>query len=274
MALVESFQLPEENSLTEEFLEQGYVVRGVENIEALDEIRHQVVVLACDHLGCEMPDDEGEFLNHIYKVVNIEKLNDLRMAIYGAINTHSWLRPTYYSLARNVIDALVGNELAMQNKINLSIQLPDDDSSLLGIHSDSFSGETPFQVVEWVPLIDVYDTKAMFLLPPEANRKYIPRFKAILEKGGMDLLWTEVKDDLVWIEVPYGKVLIFSPNLLHGNIVNTTGETRWSFNCRVTGLFTPYASTAKSLGGFYLPITTKVVSRVGMNYQAPEGLDG
>jgi len=248
MALVESFQLPEENSLTEEFLEQGYVVRGVENIEALDEIRHQVVVLACDHLGCEMPDDEGEFLNHIYKVVNIEKLNDLRMAIYGAINTHSWLRPTYYSLARNVIDALVGNELAMQNKINLSIQLPDDDSSLLGIHSDSFSGETPFQVVEWVPLIDVYDTKAMFLLPPEANRKYIPRFKAILEKGGMDLLWTEVKDDL--------------------------GETRWSFNCRVTGLFTPYASTAKSLGGFYLPITTKVVSRVGMNYQAPEGLDG
>ena len=32
-------------------------------------------------------------------------------------------------------DILVGNELVMQNKINLSIQLPHDKSSILPIHS-------------------------------------------------------------------------------------------------------------------------------------------
>jgi sporadic carbohydrate cluster 2OG-Fe(II) oxygenase len=274
MARLESFISPEEDALAEEFLQRGYVIRGAENVDGLHEIRHQVVVLACAHLSCDMPEDEEDFLNHIYKVVSVEKLNDLRIAIYGQINSHSWFRPTFFSLARSVVEALVGNELAMQNRVNLSIQMPEDDSSLLGIHSDSFSGETPFQVVEWVPLVDVFETKAMFLLPPEFNRQRIPEFKFILERGGMELLWNEVKDDLVWVEVPYGKVLIFSPNLLHGNIVNSTSETRWSFNCRITGLFTPYASSGKSLGGFYLPITTKVVSRIGMNYRAPEGLGG
>ena len=63
------------------------------------------------------------------------------------------------------------------------------------------------------------------------------------------------------------------PNLLHGNVVNREEKTRWSLNCRFTGLFTPYTSCEKSLGGFYLPITTRIVSRVGMNYQTPEGFD-
>ena len=50
----------------------------------------------------------------------------------------------------------------MQRKINLSIQLPYDNSSLLPIHSDVWSGCSPF-VVLWVPLVDVYDSKSMFI---------------------------------------------------------------------------------------------------------------
>jgi sporadic carbohydrate cluster 2OG-Fe(II) oxygenase len=63
-----------------------------------------------------------------------------------------WFRPTYFGPARSTIETLVGNELAMQDRVNLSIQLPRDDSSLLPIHADAFGGETPFQVVEWLPL--------------------------------------------------------------------------------------------------------------------------
>ena len=42
---------------------------------------------------------------------------------------------------------ILGNELAMQIRINLSIQLPKDDSSLLPIHSDVWSGDSPFESV-------------------------------------------------------------------------------------------------------------------------------
>lgn len=268
---VESFTTPEEQALSAEFLEQGYVIRDVDNPDGLRAIRQQVVELACRRLGRDIPNDADSFLNRTHEILPVAELNELRMAIYGQANALPWFRPTYFSLVRRAAELLVGNELAMQNRVNLSIQLPHDDSSLLGIHADAFSGETPFEVVQWVPLVDVEDTKAMFLLPPAANRRAVPRLKQIMEEGGTQHLFDTVQRDLVWIRVPFGRALIFSPTLLHGNTVNSTDETRWSLNCRITGLFTPYASSEKSLGGFYLPITTKVVSRVGLNYQAPEG---
>ena len=271
MPAIESFTTPEEDALSEAFLQQGYIVRDVAHPDALNTLRHSILEIACDYLSVDFPEDEGQFLNSIHKVVPVEKLNDFRLAIYNGINARSWLRPTYFALGRRVTEVLVGNELAMQNRVNLSIQMPEDDSSLLGIHSDAFSGETPFQVVQWLPLVDVYDTKSMFLLPPKFNRGIIPKLKTVLEAGGADRLFEEVQEQLVWVDVPYGKILIFSPNLLHGNILNTTSETRWSLNCRITGLFTPYASNEKNLGGFYLPITTRTVSRIGMDYRSPEG---
>ena len=48
---------------------------------------------------------------------------------------------------------------------------------------------------------------------------------------------------------PYGKVLLFSQNLMHGNRINQEPETRWSMNCRFKSLFSPYAE--KRLGEFF-----------------------
>ena len=70
-------------------------------------------------------------------------------------------------MAKPYIEAIAGNELAMQ-KINLSIQLPQDDSSLLAVHSDVWGRATsPFEIVVWVPLVDCYKTKTMYILPPK-----------------------------------------------------------------------------------------------------------
>ena len=126
-------------------------------------------------------------------------------------------------------------------------------------------------MVEWLPLVDTYDTKSMYILSPELNRTLRTRVRKIADKGGSDQLFEEYRNDFTWLPVPYGKVLVFSPNILHGNVVNETSETRWSFNCRVKGLFTPYMSEEKKLGSFYLPITPKAMTRVGNNYSIPEG---
>lgn len=273
MDVAENFTTEFDDELATEFLNKGYIIHETTEMNALKAIRMRVIEIACEILDIALPDEPEKFLNDIHQRVSIEKLNDFRMTLYQRMNAHSWFRPTYFALGRPVLDSIVGNELAMQNRINFSLQFPNDSSSLLSIHSDSFSGETPYQVVQWVPMVDVYDTKAMFILPPEHNRKYFPKFKEIVENGGMENLFETVRDHLEWIEVPFGHVLIFSPNLFHGNIVNETPETRWSMNARFTGLFTPYASAEKNLGTFYLPITVKPVSRIGMSYSAPEGFD-
>ena len=273
LPLINSFISIEEQQLNEEFLEQGYVIRSVDQPEALDELRHRIVEVACEHLQIEIPDDDDLFLNTLHQQVPVPKLNALRLFIYNRMNTEPWFRPTYFALGKSIVETLVGNELAMQNRVNLSIQMPKDDSSLLGMHSDILGAETPFEVVQWIPLVNTWDTKSMYILSPERNRDIWPQLKEITSQGGTDKLFEAVKDDLVWIPVKFGEVLIFSPIILHGNLINEIPETRWSLNVRFTGLFTPYLSEEKTVGGFYLPVTTKTVSRIGMNYQHPSGFE-
>ena len=64
----------------------------------------------------------------------------------------------------------------MQRKINLSIQFPKDDSSLLPIHSDVWSGCSPYEIVLWIPLVSVSKTKSMFILNKNKNRVFIKTF--------------------------------------------------------------------------------------------------
>ncbi len=273
MSLVQSFTSPQDQQLSETFLRQGYVLRDVDNRAALDALRHEVVKIVCDHLQLPLPEDDGYFLNHVHEHVGVAKVNELRLTVFNRMNAQPWFRPTYYGIAKSTIDTLVGNELAMQSKINFSVQMPNDQTSTLGIHADTWSAETPFQVVCWLPLVDVFETKAMYILPPQYNREVVKNFKQLTAEGGSAQLFDTYRDKFIWVSVPYGKVMVFSPILLHGNIVNVTSETRWSCNVRFTGLFTPYTSDEKRLGTFYLPITTKVVSRVGMNYSEPGGFD-
>ena len=150
---------------------------------ALDELRRHVAQIVCDQLKIQLPNDVDEFLNHIERVVPIEKLNEVRLNTYRKMNAIPWFRPTYFGLARSTIETLVGNELAMQNRVNLSIQLPRDDLSLLAIHADAFGGETPFQVVEWLPLVDCYKTKSMFILPRDKSEAIYATFTRYEGKG-------------------------------------------------------------------------------------------
>ena len=75
--------------------------------------------------------------------------------------------------------SIVGNELAMQNKINLSIQFPNDASSLLPLHSDTWDGDSPFESVLWLPLVNCFKTKSMFILKSSKYEKFRKIYKLI-----------------------------------------------------------------------------------------------
>ena len=183
------------------------------------------------------------------------------------MNSEPWFRPSYYKLVRPALSAIVGNELAMQMRINLSIQLPQDDGSLLPVHADVWSGDSPYEVVVWLPLVDCYQTKSMFLLPPEVEQDMRKRFSDYARQSAEEL-YQSIKNDLIWIEIKAGEALIFNQNLPHGNRTNQEPETRWSLNCRFKGVFTPYQD--KKLGEFFEPITLRPASRIGASYRLPK----
>ena len=68
-----------------------------------------------------------------------DELNHLRIHIMNCINGESWIRETYFKLAKKNIFSIVGNEVAMQVRLNLSIQIP----------GDSVSVTSPFRYMVW-----------------------------------------------------------------------------------------------------------------------------
>jgi sporadic carbohydrate cluster 2OG-Fe(II) oxygenase len=80
-------------------------------------------------------------------------------------------------------------------------------------------------------------------------------------------LYRAIEPDLRWLDIPYGNVLLFTQNVMHGNIVNREAETRWSSNCRFKSVFSPYHD--KKLGEFFEPILVRPATTIGASYRLP-----
>jgi sporadic carbohydrate cluster 2OG-Fe(II) oxygenase len=263
-----AFLQPEEQELARRFTDDGFVTAPTDDRAGLDRIQRCAAELAADYLRLPHGNDPQDMLDGIHARVSPEELNGLRMHVITGLNAEPWLRPTYFRLARSTIETIVGNELCMQRRVNLSIQMPDDDSSLLATHSDVWSGDSPFEVVVWVPLVDVYKTKSMYLLPPSINGEMQDRMASL---RSADELYDKIAPHLVWIDIPYGHVMVFNQTLMHGNRVNAEQTTRWSLNCRFKSILSPYAD--KRFGEFFEPIVLRPATRIGMQYKLPGGFN-
>jgi sporadic carbohydrate cluster 2OG-Fe(II) oxygenase len=261
-----TFDRDEPSALSDAFLQKGIVKAAVEDRAALDAIRETVARAFADWLHVPLTPDLDAFLNTAHERVSVDRLNACRLHVIGAMNSEPWLRPAYAALARRTLDAVVGNELAMQRQINLSVQLPHDDSSLLPVHSDVWAGDSPYEVVLWVPYVDCARTKSMYFCDAARDRQVQARL-GDLRGGTVDDLYALIEPDVEFIEMAYGEMLVFTQNILHGNRVNVEPGTRWSSNCRFKSLLSPYAD--KKLGEFFEPIAIRPATRLGLRYQLP-----
>lgn len=255
-----------EKDLAFEFIEKGYIIRTVGDVDSLNWIKNNIIKLTNEDNEIN-PKLEGlNLLDNFHNNLSVKKLNDFRVKLISKINNIKLLREHYYSISKKYLDCLVGNELAMQARINLSIQFPNDESSLLPLHSDTWSGDSPFEVVVWLPLVDCYKTKSMYILGPKNANLLSKNFDKKINSNA-DTLFNSIKEKITFLDVKFGEVLIFNQNLPHGNIVNEERETRWSMNCRFKSIFSPYGD--KKLGEFFTPITLKPASKIGMEYKFP-----
>ena len=90
--------------------------------------------------------------------------------------------------------------------------------------------------------------------------------------SGMNLIYNRNKNKKKFLKIKKGEYLIFSPNLLHGNITNTTNETRISMNSRFKNLFSNYAEKTKfgkRIGYFYKPLKIKPATEFSLNFNIP-----
>lgn len=252
----------DEKAFIDGFLKKGYAIVPLQERERLDAVRARMYERAMKLLGlsgAKRPPLET-FFDHTERFVPVAKLNGFRLGMIEGLNADALLRPALFKMARRHIEWSIGSEIAMQRTVNLSIQLPRDDSSLLPLHSDVWSGNSPYELVLWVPLVDCFKTKSMYILERAESEKIFrafPRYKSF----DAEKLYRTIKPKLVRLDVPYGHAVLFSHSLLHGNRINEEKSTRWTFNIRLKGLLTPYG--VKEMGESFLPITIRPATRIG-----------
>ena len=256
-----NFLSKKENKISNKFEKNGFIIFDLENRKFIDEVYKVVNKI----LKLKNKNFNNE-LNYIHKRLNLKDLNKFRLKIYDELNKSIEIKKLYYHSCKKMLDILVGNELVMQKRINLSIQLPKDNSSLLPLHSDVWSGDSPYEVVVWIPLVDCYRTKSMYILKAKKYKKFEKNFKKFSTKDS-NYLFNKIKKDLHWIKIKKGQVLIFNQALPHGNVINREKESRWSLNCRFKSLFSPYGD--KKIAEFFEPITLRKITEIGMDYKFP-----
>ena len=172
-----NFLLNSEKKIGNIFKRNGYIIVKIKNIENLQFIEKLVLDFLRKEYKIEKKYSNKFILNNSHKIIKKNKLNSARLKILDFLNKNNNFIKNYYLLSKPLLDTLVGNELSMQKRINLSIQFPEDKSSLLALHSDVWSGDSPFEVVAWLPLVNCYRSKSMYILPPNKYKKFEKVFK-------------------------------------------------------------------------------------------------
>tara|TARA_A100000164_G_scaffold374156_1_gene406653 strand:- start:831 stop:1613 length:783 start_codon:yes stop_codon:yes gene_type:complete len=250
-----------ENKLIKSFLKQGYLIKKTESKQSLNYIHNFIKEASCKILNTKQID-----LNNVHKFVEKDNLNEFRLSIIKAMSRDRNIRFHYFNLAKKNLYILAGNELMMQKNINLSIQFPNDETSLLPIHSDVWSGDSAYEINLWLPLVNCYKTKSMYILKKNKLELFLKNLKKLNVKSS-DEIFNIAKKNVNWLKINYGNFLLFNQAIPHGNVINKENETRWSMNCRFKSIFTPYED--KKIGEFFLPITTRAMTEIGLNYSNP-----
>ena len=145
-----------------------YIISNPQNQDAYD---RNIFKKSCNKLSNEIKKILLKKANHdnpfelkdMHKIISLDKLNSYRLTCFEEINNIPNLKILIYQTVYPHILNLLGFDLAIQKSLNLSIQFPGDQSSLLNKHQDFVSGDSPFQKVIWIPITDAFSSNALHM---------------------------------------------------------------------------------------------------------------
>jgi len=221
-------------------------------------------------------------LEHLHRVVTSD-LNGRRLAAFSALNSlNGWEQAWFAMVAGYVVD-LLGPDLLIQRKLNLSIQAPKDKSSTLGAHTDTLSGQSPYEIVSWIPFTEVPVKAGMFYFDRTTSSAMIevmPEF----EKKGLAALLKKFNKNKKYLIIKPNEIALFSGSIFHGNHPHTETVTRVSVNCRFKNVMSPEAKSPHALyqwesqapsergvGVFYKLLQLSPITTIGIEHDAVAG---
>lgn len=244
----------------------GYEIFDTNNIENLDKLRNEIYRKFKNIFGLKERNPSIGF-NKFHKLIkksSKDNLNLKRVKLIQEINKNKKLGDFIFHLFEDQIIKLFGSDILVQKNINLVIQMPNDQNPS-EIHRDAPLNSS-YEVVLWLPLVDCYSSKAMYILDIKSTEKSIKYLK------NNKLKWNNFENFSMSLsknpEVNYGQALMFHSGLLHGSNINKEDETRISLNLRFKNLFSP--SGLKNQLQYYRPINISNITKIGARIDSKE----
>ncbi len=176
-------------------------------------------------------------LSELHNQVSKKDINGLRLFLFNYLNSKINWEDKIKKICLNELKFEIGGDILVQSKINLSIQMPNDKTSILPAHSDCWSSDSPFQLNLWIPLTNAYSSNSMFILDQKQSLDIMSKIGSNkLKSFNPNKIKTNSKQ---FMQLSFGQILLFNPGLIHGNILNKTKKTRVSLNLRFKSLFSP-----------------------------------
>jgi len=229
------------------FLENGYIQHSVANTDAFNFFNSEIE----NFFGIE----SAQFEN-LHNLIDIKDLNAKRMALFSRLNSLKNWKELYFQIASPSLVEIIGPEISIQTKLNVSIQFPGDKNSQVPMHTDRAGGHSLFEVVCWTAFTNAKNTSSMYITNPNTTVKILSELPSY-EESGINNLEEKYLSDMNFLKIKSGDSVIFSSNLYHGNVVNKEEKTRLSVNCRFKPLWAPeykrYANE-RVTGQFYTPL--------------------
>jgi sporadic carbohydrate cluster 2OG-Fe(II) oxygenase len=211
-------------------------------------------------------------LAELHNSIERDQLNNLRILSFQKINSLVNWEYEFFKLIDDHIESLLGPDLLIQRKLNLSIQIPEDKTSILSIHSDTLSGQSPFEIVVWLPITAAFQSNAMFYFDVETSN-LIREDMLLNEEMGLDFLRNKYWHKHKILNINPGEIALFTSTIFHGNILNQTNKTRISINCRFKNLYSPetiQTPNERGVGMFYKLLKYSPLTKLALDYSFKE----
>jgi len=205
--------------------EKGYEVIKPSDLSAIQSLRSKLVELA-------KSSSIDDLRHELTKLSNAE-INEIMISLLQFTHASGLLANAF----RDTIRSLCGNEIFLQRRANIIMNLPGDKQRHQWPHYEFMSGISPYTYTIWLPLHDLLDQSGIFYLTDYESLAHLKKEMDLGVANGPQMF--EAVGNPKATKLCFGDAVIFNPFVIHGNTPFESGNARLAISFRFQSATAP-----------------------------------
>jgi hypothetical protein len=173
-------------------------------------------------------DHWGTALLDLHKFAKPDDLDPIYASIYDLFLTPEFRQP-YDRLCRKIIAEKFARRAAYQRVPSVRIQMPGHAS--VNYHTDEWYGHGHGVQNFWAPLTPVAGTNSLYIADERTSSQLSKKIRT--ERLSVQEMNRLARDACHPLTMSFGEIYHFNAHIIHGTEINTTDQTRVSFDFRI-----------------------------------------